>query len=90
MNESRLTERELGVLRYLRGRPASTEAIASAVLGLPQTNFGRQTHRLADRLLVELEARGLVASGSARKAPWQLTGAGRRAIADALLDLPRT
>ncbi len=89
MNESRLTGWELEVLRYLRGRPAGTEAIASAVLGLPQTNFGRQTHREADRLLVELEARGLVASGAERRAPWRLTGAGRRAIADALLDLPR-
>jgi hypothetical protein len=88
MNESRLTEWELDVLRFLRSRPASTEAIAAAVLGLPQTNFGRQTQRQAGRLLVDLEARGLVASGKERRSPWRLTGHGRRAIADAFLGLP--
>jgi predicted ArsR family transcriptional regulator len=83
----RVTKQDLDVLRYVR-RGASTDEVASAVLGLPETNFGRQTRSEAARLLDHLEQRGLVEEQGRLKRRWRLTSSGRDAVAAAMLDLP--
>lgn len=84
VSQGQLTQRELDVLRFMRGRATSTDAIAAAVFGLPQTNFGRQANREASRLLGELKGRRLVEARPSRRPRWQLTSSGRAAIAEAL------
>jgi DNA-binding IclR family transcriptional regulator len=83
----RVTGQDLDVLRYVR-RGASTDEVAAAVLGLPETNFGRQTRSEAARLLDGLERRGLVERQGRWRHRWRLTGSGRDAVAVSLLDLP--
>ena len=75
------------MLRFLRGRAATTTAIAK-LIGAPQTNFGRRAARDAKKLLSRLEARGWLQAKGRWNKRWQLTAAGRDAIAAAFLDLP--
>jgi DNA-binding IclR family transcriptional regulator len=78
MDDSKLDDLELELLRALRGSPDSRLDDLADAVGLPRTNFGRPLSGRLQEPISELVAGGLVEDHDGR---YRLSSDGRRILA---------
>jgi DNA-binding IclR family transcriptional regulator len=83
LDDSKLDDLELELLRALRGLPDSSLGDLAGAVGLPRTNFGRLLSRPLRQPLSELVADRLVEEHRGR---YRLSADGRRTLAERALD----
>ena len=83
MDDSKLDDLELELLRALRTLPDSRLSDLAEAVGLPRTNFGRPLSRPLQQPISELVSDGLVEEHRGR---YRLSPNGRRTLAQRALD----